>query len=66
VLLACSGNATGLTTAGDTQYGALANGTNAIGSFGGWLPTIAIIIVAVTVISLLIYGFSSFFGKNKA
>ena len=66
VNLACSGNTTGLSSAGDIQYSALANGSNAISSFGGWLPTVAIIIVAVVVISLLIYGFSSFFGKNKA
>jgi uncharacterized protein involved in cysteine biosynthesis len=53
------------TLTGSSQA-AVDNGTAAISSFAGWLPTVAIIIVAVVVISLLIYGFSSFFGKNSA
>ena len=58
--LACSGNATGLSSSGDTAYSAAANSTVALGSLAEWQSTIATVVAAVVIIGLLLAGFGGF------
>jgi len=64
--LACSGNATGLSSTQDSAYSAAANGTLGLIGISTWLPTVGTILIASVLVGLLMWGFFALFKKGKA
>lgn len=53
-------------TVNSTAWNATINTGTAMGTFANYIPTIALVVVAVVIIGLLIGGFGKFVGGGKS